>query len=261
MPTTNAISVPIAKFLSSNSEGLRNGISAVEHCTTNTHDDRTPRKVQTMIVGDSNQSSRWPRSNISWAQSSAQASAIKPIQSKRSFLTVVCPRSATQMQTSVRMAGGTIMKNTARQFHASVAAAPTMGPITGPNTDPTPHITSANGCKWRGKVASRIAWPSGAIGAPKAPCRTRAKIRVSRLLARPQRADAAANPATVPNIMLRQPRRPASQAVSGVTMAVAIRFSVMTQEISSCVADSAPRTCGSTRFATVMVMPNSMFAN
>ena len=51
------------------------------------------------------------------------------------------------MHMSVAMPGGTIMKNAARQFQASVAMAPRIGPTTGPNTEPTPHITNANGCK------------------------------------------------------------------------------------------------------------------
>src|SRR3954447_18357452 len=43
----------------------------------------------------------------------------------------------------------------------------------------------------------------------------------------------------------------------GVATAVATRFSVMTQEISSCVADRLPRICGRTTLASVIVMPNS----
>ncbi len=68
-------------------------------------------------------------------------------------------------------------------------------------------------------------------------------------------------PSTVKNIRLRQPSRLASQPVIGVATAVATRFSVITQEISSCVADRLPRICGSTRLAMVMVMPNSMLAS
>jgi hypothetical protein len=52
-----------------------------------------------------------------------------------------------------------------------------------PNTAPTPHITRANGCRWRGKVLSRMACPIGMIGAPNSPWGMRARISVSRLLA------------------------------------------------------------------------------
>ena len=52
-----------------------------------------------------------------------------------------------------------------------------------------------------------------------------------------------------------------SHPVMGVATAVATRFSVITQEISSWVAERVPRTCGSTRLASVMVMPNSMLDN
>src|SRR5262245_26202214 len=138
---------------------------------------------------------------------------------------------------------------------------PTIGPTTGPNTAPMPHITMAAGCRWRGKVASRIAWPSGMMGAPKQPWAMRAKIKVSRLPARPHSRDDTVKPSTVKNIRLRQPSRLDSQPVIGVATAVATRLSVITHEISSCVAERLPRICGSTRLASVMVMPNSMLAS
>ena len=106
-----------------------------------------------------------------------------------------------------------------------------------------------------------MAWPIGMIGAPNAPCATRARIRVSRLLAKPHSSEVAVKPSTVKNIRLRQPTLLASQPVIGVATAVATRLSVITQEISSCVADRLPRICGSTRLASVMVMPNSMLAS
>ena len=144
---------------------------------------------------------------------------------------------------------------------SSLAMLPTIGPSTGPNTAPMPHITIAAGCRCLGKVASRMAWPSGMIGAPKAPCPTRARIRVSRLPAKPHSNEVTVKPSTVKNIRLRQPTRLDSQPVIGVATAVATRLSVITQEISSCVADRLPRICGSTRLAKVMVMPNSMLAS
>ena len=44
----------------------------------------------------------------------------------------------------------------------------------------------------------------------------------------------------------------------GVAIAVATRLSVITHEISSCVAESVPRIWGRTRLASVIVMLNSM---
>src|SRR5436190_9414693 len=64
-------------------------------------------------------------------------------------------------------------------------------------------------------------------------------------------------PNTPKSIKLRQPSRLASQPVIGVATAVATRFSVMTQEISSWVAESEPLICGSTTLARVIVMPNN----
>ena len=103
-----------------------------------------------------------------------------------------------------------------------------------------------------------MACPIGMIGAPNRPWAMRARISVSRLLAIPHRKEETVKPSTVKNIVLRQPSRLASHPVIGVAMAVATRFSVTTQEISSCVAEKVPRICGSTRLASVMVMPNSM---
>ena len=102
--------------------------------------------------------------------------------------------------------------------------APRMGPATGPNTAPTPHIISAAGCRCGGKVASSTAWPIGMIGAPKKPWATRARISVSRLFARPHRNEATVKPSTVENIRLRQPSRLESHPVMGVATAVATRI-------------------------------------
>src|SRR5436853_5410491 len=73
----------------------------------------------------------------------------------------------------------------------------------------------------------------------------------------PHMNDETVKPNTEKNITLRQPSRLASQPVIGVATAVATRFSVMTQAISSWVADRLPRICGSTTLASVIVMPNS----
>src|SRR5215467_13516521 len=86
----------------------------------------------------------------------------------------------------------------------------------------------------------------------------RAMTSASRLLAMPHRKEAVVKPSTVKNMVLRQPSRLASQPVMGVAMAVATRFSVTTQAISSCVAEKVPRICGNTRLASVTVMPKSM---
>ncbi len=99
------------------------------------------------------------------------------------------------------------------------------------------------------------------MGAPNAPWATLARISVSRLFARPHSSEVTVKPSTVKNIRLRQPSRLDSQPVIGVATAVATRLSVITQEISSWVADRLPRICGSTRLASVMVMPNSMLAS
>src|SRR5229473_6184937 len=134
---------------------------------------------------------------------------------------------------------------------------PMIGPNTGPNTLPAPQITITAACSWRGKVASTIPWPIGMIVAPNRPWPTRYSTSASRLSATPHRNEQMVNPSTLKNIRLRHPSRLAGQPVIGVATAVATRFSVMTQEISSWVAESEPRICGSTTLASVIVMPNS----
>ncbi len=134
---------------------------------------------------------------------------------------------------------------------------PKIGPNTGPITLPAPQITITVACSSRGKVASTMPWPIGMIVAPNSPWPTRYRISESRLSATPHMNEQTVKPRTLKNITLRQPSRAASQPVIGVATAVATRFSVMTQEISSWVADMLPRICGSTTLASVIVMPNS----
>ena len=66
-------------------------------------------------------------------------------------------------------------------------------------------------------------------------------MSVSRLFARPHRNEDTVKPSTVKNMRFRQPRRLDNHPVIGVATAVAIRFNVMTQEISSWVAEKVPR--------------------
>ena len=106
-----------------------------------------------------------------------------------------------------------------------------------------------------------MVWPIGKIGAPKAPCMTRSASSVSSELARPHSIEARVKPATETTINVRQPSRAASQLVSGVVIAVATRLKVRTQEIWSCVADSAPLSCGRITVTLVAVRPNRMVVN
>lgn len=57
---------------------------------------------------------------------------------------------------------------------------------------------------------------------------------------------ATVNPLTQPTMTRRRPKRATSQPVMGVATAVARMLKVITQEISSAVADKAPWICGST---------------
>ena len=115
MPITSASSTPSEKLRSSSRRGLRNGSGTVRQWAMKIHSASTPTKANRIIWVDSNQSSRCPRSKISWAAVMATESAMKPIQSKRTMVRLVWSRSANQMQTSAAMPGGTIMKKAARQ--------------------------------------------------------------------------------------------------------------------------------------------------
>ena len=106
-----------------------------------------------------------------------------------------------------------------------------------------------------------MVWPIGKIGAPKAPCTTRKTSSHSSVSTMPQAIEAAVKPATEQIISVRQPSLAASQPVRGVATAVATRLKVSTQEIWSCVADSAPFSCGRITVTLVAVRPNSTVVN
>lgn len=62
--------------------------------------------------------------------------------------------------------------------------------------------------------------------------------------AAPQKNVATENPTRLQNMTLRTPKRATSHPLMGVTMAVARMLNVTVQEISSCVAATAPCICG-----------------
>src|SRR5258708_18120733 len=95
------------------------------------------------------------------------------------------------------------------------------------------------------------------IRAPHRPGPTGNRPSATGLLAIPHRNEQAENPPTPPSMTPRQPRRLASQPVIGVAIAVATRFKVITQAISSWVADNAPRIWGSTTLASGIGIPDS----
>ena len=107
-----------------------------------------------------------------------------------------------------------------------------------------PKIDITIECWRRGKVANRIDCDSGITGAPAPPCRMRHNTSISSDCAMPH-SNVAAVKQAIDQIMTRLvPKRDTSQPVIGVTTAVARMLNVITQAISSWVADSAPCICG-----------------
>ena len=99
-------------------------------------------------------------------------------------------------------------------------------------------------CWRRGNVLNRIDCDSGTIGAPAPPWRMRQNTSISSDCAMPHSSVASVNRPIDQTITRLVPKRDTSQPVIGVTTAVARMLKVITQAISSWVADSAPCICG-----------------
>ena len=107
-----------------------------------------------------------------------------------------------------------------------------------------PKIESTIGCCRRGNVSSRMVCDSGTTGAPAPPCTMRHTTSVSSDCAIPHSKVATEKQAMHQTITRLVPKRATSQPVIGVTTAVARMLNVITQAISSWVADIAPCICG-----------------
>ena len=84
---------------------------------------------------------------------------------------------------------------------------PTVGPITGPMTTAIPKIEVTRPCCRLGNVSSRMVCDNGITGAPKAPCSTRHRIRLSSESARPHIRVVRVKARTDQIIVSRRPKR------------------------------------------------------
>ena len=99
-------------------------------------------------------------------------------------------------------------------------------------------------CWRRGNVFSRIVCDSGTTGAPLPPWMMRQNTSVSSDCDIPHSRVASVNTPIDHTITRFSPKRATSHPVIGVTIAVARMLNVITQAISSWVADIAPCICG-----------------
>jgi hypothetical protein len=116
--------------------------------------------------------------------------------------------------------------------------------MTGPNVLAMPKTEMTIPCCRRGKMSSRMVWPSGNRGAPVAPCIARQKTSASSDWERPHISVEIEKAVRLQNWTLPRPNRLTSQPVIGVHTAVARMLKVIVQAISSCVAAIAPCICG-----------------
>ncbi len=117
---------------------------------------------------------------------------------------------------------------------------PTVGPRMGAIITPMPHTAIARP-RWRsGKISHIVAWAMGTTGPPPRPWSTRIATRNCRFGARPERNELTVNSVVHTRKSRRRPRMPVSHPVAGITMALAARYDVMTQEVSSTLVDSVP---------------------
>ena len=100
---------------------------------------------------------------------------------------------------------------------------PSVGPITGATTIPTPYTAIAVPCSRGGKLSSRIACASGSMPPPPMPCSTRARISIGMLMASPHSREATVN-TMIDSISSRlRPIRPVIQLVAGSMIAFETR--------------------------------------
>ncbi len=100
---------------------------------------------------------------------------------------------------------------------------PSVGPMTGATTMPTPYAAMALPCFSGGKLSSRMDCASGCMPPPPAPCRIRATISMGILSAMPHSMDAPVK-ARIESISSRlRPMRRAIQPEAGSMMAFETR--------------------------------------
>src|SRR5215470_17201880 len=124
--------------------------------------------------------------------------------------------------------------------------------MIGPIMKPMPHTAMARPRCPSGKISHRMACESGMIGPPPMPWKMRATMRKVRFGAMPERKELTVKSAAQIRKNRLRPNRPASQPVAGITMALAARYEVRTQETSSRPAESEPCRCGSTTLVTLV---------
>jgi len=106
-----------------------------------------------------------------------------------------------------------------------------VGPRIGPSITPIPQNAVAVPCCSLGKVSRVIAWESGTSGAPNSPCKVRHRISSGSEVARPHSTVLTVKPNIAASSRRLRPKRPASQPVGGVAIAVATMLKVSTQAI------------------------------
>src|SRR5262245_57250281 len=97
-----------------------------------------------------------------------------------------------------------------------------------------------------------VAWAIGTTGPPPSPWSTRIATRNQRFGARPDRKELTVKRIVQIKKSRRRPSAPVSQAVAGITIALAARYDVMAHEVSSTLVESDPCMCGSATFVMLV---------
>src|SRR2546427_12537395 len=117
---------------------------------------------------------------------------------------------------------------------------------------PAPHTAMAVPRCRSGKISHMIACAIGMTGPPPSPWATRMATRNSRFGAIPERNELTVKSPGQIRKNRRRPKRAESQPVAGMTIALAARKDVMTQDISSMPADSEPCMWGRATLVTLV---------
>ena len=131
---------------------------------------------------------------------------------------------------------------------------PTVGPRIGAIMMPVPHTVNAMPRCSSGKISHMMACAIGITEPPPRPCRMRMATRNSRFGAMPDRNELAVNVTVQIRKKRRRPKSEVSQPLAGMTTAFAARYDVMTQDISSMLAENEPCMWGK---ATLVMLVSS----
>ncbi len=175
----------------------------------------------TTICVEANQSRFLPSSSTSCSATTQITSRTRPTTSKglRTVAFLVAPQQLPGVPAEDRCAIGALIRNTQCQLKSSTSQPPRIGPTTGATSVVIDHRPMAAPAFSFGKMRSSRVCDSGISGPPHSPWNTRATTSMPSEVARPQTMEKTPNRIMEPTNTRTEPKRAASQPVSGTVIA------------------------------------------